>query len=400
VSAIAHVSPEARSRRRYDSWGPTWFGLLLGGMAVGIGCFLWQWTHGLGVTGLSNTVSWGMYIITFMFLVGVSAGGLIVVAGSELVESERFEPLSKLAVILSGSAIAAAAVSILPDLGRPQTAWKLFFQPHVTSPLVWDVVVIAFYLSIAVIDLWIMTRVRTRPGLLRRVAFVALPVAVLVHSVTAWIFGLLVARPFWNTALLAPMFISSALVSGVALLLIVAHVVDRVTDWHPPEYVFPDLGKLLVWFIGVDAFLLFAELLTGFASREPQHLAQLRVLLFGRLAWVFWSEIILGVAIPFVIFASPKLRASRAWLVTGASLALIGVFFKRVNILMSSLFEPLVGLAPGIPGGRPGQAFRPDQIYIPTWVEWGILIGIASFIGVLITLGVKYLVLPRRVATR
>jgi Ni/Fe-hydrogenase subunit HybB-like protein len=86
--------------------------------------------------------------------------------------------------------------------------------------------------------------------------------------------------------------------------------------------------------------------------------------------------------------------------VTGASLALIGVFFKRVNILMSSLFEPLVGLAPGIPGGRPGQAFRPDQIYIPTWVEWGILIGIASFIGVLITLGVKYLVLPRRVATR
>jgi molybdopterin-containing oxidoreductase family membrane subunit len=124
------------------------------------------------------------------------------------------------------------------------------------------------------------------------------------------------------------------------------------------------------------------------------------VLLFGRLAWVFWSEMILGVAIPFVIFAWPRLRASRAWLVTGASLALIGVFFKRVNILMSSLFEPLVGLAPGIPGGRPGQEFRPDQIYIPTWVEWGILIGIASFIGVLITLGVRYLVLPRRVAVR
>jgi molybdopterin-containing oxidoreductase family membrane subunit len=392
VSAITHVPSDARRGSGYSAW----VGLLAGGMALGLACFLWQWAHGLGVTGLSNTVSWGMYIITFMFLVGVSAGGLIVVAGSELIGTQRFEPLARLAVIVSGTAIAAAAVSILPDLGRPQAAWRLLFQPHLTSPLVWDVAVIAIYLSIAAIDLWIMARPTPRPGALRRVAFVALPVAVLVHSVTAWIFGLLVARPFWNTALLAPLFISSALVSGTALLLLVAHVAQRVTDWHPPERVFPDLARLLVWFIGVDAFLLFAEILTTYASRQPDHLDQLHVLLFGRLAWVFWMEILVGVAIPFVVFATPRLRASRNWLAVASALALIGVFFKRINILMSSLFEPLVGLQPGIPGGRPGQPFRPDQIYVPTWVEWGILVGIASFIGLLITLGVRYLVLAER----
>jgi molybdopterin-containing oxidoreductase family membrane subunit len=374
--------------------GRLWYGLLGVGLGVGLVAFGYQWWSGLGVTGLSNTISWGMYIITFMFLVGVSAGGLIVVAGSELVGSHRFEPLTRLAVIVSGTAIAAAAVSILPDLGRPQVAWKMLWQPHWTSPLIWDVIVIALYLTIAAIDLWILTRPEPRPGAMRTLAFVALPAAVLVHSVTAWIFGLLVARPFWNTALLAPMFVSSALVSGTALLIVVAEVVERTTDWDPPDRVFPDLGKLMLWFLGADAFLLFAEILTTYASRVPDHVEQLNVLLVGRLAPVFWAEVVLGVVAPFAIFAS-KLRERRAWVVAAAALALLGVFFKRINIVMTSMFLPLVGLAPGIPGGRPGQPFRPDPIYLPTAIEAGVLIGVASFVGLLITLGVRAFVIPR-----
>lgn len=391
MSAIAHAGHVAAPNLR----GRAWYGVLLVGMVVGVGSFAYQWTNGLTATGMSNTVSWGMYIISFMFLVGISAGGLIVVAGSELVGSNRFEPLNRLAIVVSATAIAAAAIAILPDLGRPQFVWKLFVQPNFTSPLVWDIAIITTYLAIAAVDLWIMTRPHPTPGALRTVAFVALPAAVLVHSVTAWIFGLMVARPFWNTALMAPLFVSSALVSGTALVILVAHVTQRTTDFSPPERVFPDLGRLMVWFIATDAFLLFTEILTTYTSRVPDHVEQLRVLLFGRLAWVFWSEVALGVILPLAIFATPRLRASRPWLVTGASVALVGVFFKRVNILMSALFEPLVGLAPGIPGGRPGQPFRPDQIYVPTWVEWGVLIGLASFVGLAITLGIRYLVLPR-----
>jgi molybdopterin-containing oxidoreductase family membrane subunit len=389
--SVATAATGLATRRR---WGSLWYGVLAGGMAVGLGCFLYQWSQGLGVTGLSNTISWGMYIITFMFLVGVSAGGLIVVAGAELVDSQRFERLTRLAVIVSGTAIAAAAVSIVPDLGRPQLIWKMLRQPHWTSPLIWDVIIITVYLSIAALDLWILTRPSPRPKAMRTMAFVALPAAVLVHSITAWIFGLLVARPFWNTALLAPMFISSALVSGTALLILVAHVVDRTTDWDPGERAFPDLGRLMVWFIGVDAFFLFAEILTTYASGVPDHLKQLNVLLVGRLAPVFWVEVGLGVVVPFAIFAS-RLRERRSWTVAAAALALLGVFFKRVNIVMTSMFEPLVGLEPGIPGGRAGQAFAPDPIYVPTWVEWGILLGIASFVGLLITLGVRAFVAPR-----
>ncbi|NMC72151.1 MAG: polysulfide reductase NrfD [Myxococcales bacterium] len=377
------------------AWGPAWHGLLVGGMVVGIGSFAYQWWNGLAVTGLSNTISWGAYIITFMFLVGISAGGLIVAAGAELVGSVRFASLQRLAVVLSGTAILTAALSILPDLGRPQFVWRMLRQPHWTSPLIWDVIIITVYLTIAGLDLYVLTRPIPRPGSLRRLAAVALPAAVLVHSITAWIFGLLVARPFWNTALLAPMFISSALVSGLGLLIVAAHLVQRWTDWKPQETVYEDLGGLLVWFLAADGFLLFTEVLTTYASRVPDHLEQLDVLLFGRLAPVFWAEIALGVLVPLAICVS-RLRRRRRWVVAAGTLAMAGVLAKRINIVMTSMYVPLVGLAPGIPNGRAGQGFVPAPVYVPTWVEFGILIGLASFFGMLVTLGVRYVVLPER----
>lgn len=114
--------------------GRLWYAVLAAGLAWGAAALGYQWWHGLTVTGLTNTVTWGLYIITFMFLVGVSAGGLIVVAGSELIGSEQLAPLSRLAVIVSGTAILAAGLSILPDLGRPGMVRKMLAQPNWTSP--------------------------------------------------------------------------------------------------------------------------------------------------------------------------------------------------------------------------------------------------------------------------
>lgn len=364
-----------------------WYAALGIGLVIGLGSFLYQWGNGLAVTGLSNTVSWGLYIVVFMFLVGISAGGLIVVAVSELMGTTRLARLNRLAVIVSGTAIAAAALSILPDLGRPELFWKMIVSPNLTSPLVWDMVVISIYLTIAAIDLYILTRPRPMHRWLRIMAMITLPVAVLVHSVTAWIFGLLVARPFWNTALMAPLFISSALVSGTALILLVTWIVSRTTSFSPPRHVFSDLGKLLAWFIAVDAFLLTAEVLTVYTSRVPYHTGPLDMLLFGQLAPLFWSEIALGLVVPFAIVAS-RFRHRMPWLLLASVLAVLGVFAKRVNILMPGMYEPLVGMAPGIPGGRPAQPFSIAQTYAPTWVEYGVVIGIFAFGATLITLGV------------
>lgn len=379
-----------------SAWaGYAWYAVLAAGLLIGLFSFGYQWANGLAVTGLTNSVTWGLYIVVFMFLVGISAGGLIVVAGAELADSHRFEPLNRLAVIVSGTAIAAAAVSIIPDLGRPHLAWLMITSPQPMSPLVWDMVVITVYLSIAAIDLWILTRPRPMPKSLRVMAIVSLPVAVLVHSVTAWIFGFLVARPFWNTAILAPLFISSALVSGTALVLVVAWVVRRRTSWDPPIRVFGDLGRLLAWFVAVDAFLLAAELITAWTSQTPYHLDPLMMLFTGRLAPLFWGQILLGVLVPFIVYATPRLRARTGLLVGAATLSILGVFAKRVNILMPGMYDPQVSQAPGIPLGRPGQGFGIDTLYVPTWVEYGVVIGIAAFAATLITIGVRRWVVPR-----
>jgi dimethyl sulfoxide reductase membrane subunit len=373
-----------------------WYAALAVGLAIGLYSFGYQLAGGLAVTGLTNTVTWGLYIVVFMFLVGVSAGGLIVVAGSELVGSHRLESLNRLAVIVSGTAVAAAAVSIIPDLGRPWLAWQMIVSPQPMSPLVWDMLVISVYFGIAGVDLWILTRPQPMARWLRFMAMITLPVAVLVHSVTAWIFGFLVARPFWNTAILAPLFISSALVSGTALVLIVAWIVRRVSSWDPPAHVFQDLAKLLAWFVAVDFFLLLAELVTAYTSQTSYHLAPLEMLFGGRQAPLFWGQLILGVLLPFLIYANPRLRSRMGLLLGAASLSVLGVFAKRVNILMPGMYEPQIGLPPGIPAGRAGQGFELGALYAPTWVEYGVVVGIGAFAATLVTIGVRRWVLPER----
>ena len=391
MSATAATVP--RAPRANAAW-TAWLTVLGLGLLIGFLSFVYQWRNGLGVTGLSNTITWGMYIISFMFLVGASAGGLIVVAGSELIGTERFKTLSRLAVVVSVAAVATAAGSILPDLGRPQLAWKMMVSPHFTSPLVWDMAVLSTYLIIGAVDLWLLSRPVVSERAMRVMAQITLPVAVVVHSVTAWIFGLMVARPFWNTPLLAPMFISSALVSGTALVILAALIARRWTHLPVEDEAFRGLGRLMLWFIAGDAFLLSAEILTTKLSGSPEHQHQLDVILTGRLAPVFWTEVILGVLVPFLVLTQAKLRRNPWVLGVVSVLAVVGVFFKRINILLSSEFEPLIDLAPGVPGGRPGQGFEVAAIYVPTWVEWGVLLGMAAFFCSLVTLGVHKIVLP------
>lgn len=394
MTTVVIPQPSDVAPRPHVTAWRVWVGVLGTGLLIGLGSFLYQWRSGLGVTGLSNTVTWGMYIVSFMFLVGASAGGLIVVAGSELLGTTRFKALSRLAVVVSVAAVATATGTILPDLGRPELAWRMITQPHLTSPLVWDMAVLLTYLVIGAVDLYLLSRPVVSEPAMRRMAQITLPLAVLVHSVTAWIFGLMVARPFWNTPLLAPLFITSALVSGTALVILVALVVRRTTAVRIPDAMLGSLGELMLWFIAADAFLLAAEVLTTLLSGSVEHQHQLQVILTGRLAPLFWSEVILGVVVPFVVLSRRELRSRPGVLATVSVLAVIGVFFKRINILLSSMFEPLVDLAPGLPGGRPGQPFTASEVYFPTWVEWGVLVGMAAFFCALVTLGVLRIVVP------
>lgn len=381
-----------------------WVAVLLALMGLGLAAWIYQLSNGLTVTGMNNVTSWGLYIIAFMYFVGLSAGVLIVMAGAHLMGARRFRPLSRVAVMLSGASILVAALFLLPDLGHPERAHRVVTSGQFFSPLVWDVFVIATYLGIAALYWWLLTRPRENQTALTVMAVVSLPAAVLLLSTDAWVLGLLVARPFANSPLLAPLFISSALVSGVALLLVVSLALRSLNLLKVGNEVLESLGKLIAWFIAIDLFLLFAEVLTAVASNVADHKEQVMLLLNGNLAGFFWPEVILGGLVPLAIFVLPQTRRSTGLLGLASMLALAGVLLKRISIMMASMSLPLIDLAPGQSLGRfvePGNRFwlRVGE-YTPTWVEWSVAAGIVAFGALVVTIGMRYLVARQMVTPR
>ena len=354
---------------------------------AGVGCWIWQLMNGLTVTGMSNGVSWGLYITMFMFFVGLSAGGLIVASSASVFHIKRFKAVAMPAIILSTVCICLAGMFILIDLGGIQRVWRMVTGPNPTSPLVWDMGVITLYLIINILYL-----VNMRRGNERTVTIIsrfALPCAILVHSVTAWIFGLQIAKEGWYSAIMAPIFVASAMDSGLALLLCTLAALKKTKVFDTSRDLMASLAGLLATCIAVDAFFIFCEVLTmaypGAAGAET-----LALMTAGPTAPFFWFEIIGGLVVPFCILVFAANR-EKTGLVVGASVLVIaGVLCKRLWLLFTSFIVPNVAGAPGVLGA---DGWSVLGAYAPTLPEVVIVLGVVSVGGLgFMALGSKLLV--------
>ena len=352
---------------------------------IGICCWVFQLLNGLGVTGMSNVNSWGAYICMFMLFVGLSAGGLIVASSAHVFGIERFKAVAKPAVICSTACICVAGMLVLVDLGGIQRVWRMFTGPNFMSPLLWDMCIITVYLVINILDLvWMQ---KGQEDKVRKLSYVALPVAILVHSVTAWIFGLQIARA-WYTAIMAPIFVVSALDSGLALLLLGLMLLDKVGIAKLDDGLMASLGKLLATFICVDAFFIGCELLTMAYPGAGEAVA-LGHMLTGATAPFFWAEVVGGLLVPFLILAVAKNREKRGMVALASILVVLGVACKRVWLLFTSFITPNVYGAAGITTGTaaaqsdPAAMWAATGSYAPTVPEVLIVVGVIS-VGVLI----------------
>jgi molybdopterin-containing oxidoreductase family membrane subunit len=210
---------------------------------------------------------------------------------------------------------------------------------------------------------------------LRLLSILSIPAAVLVHSVTAWILGLVKSQPGWHTAILAPLFIVSAIVSGVALTALAGLVSRNLLHIRVCDHAIDALGRILCFSIPVLAYFLVAELLTEIYPREPSALHVMRETIVGRYAPVFWFQIFASLVVPFVILASRRLRTT-----TGVGIAsllvVLGVLAERWNIVI----PPLTG-----------HTYLPYAMagYAPTFLELALTLGVYAG-GVLV-----YLVVTR-----
>lgn len=315
-------------------------------VCAAFGCWVWQQVAGLGVTGMSNAVSWGSYIMMFMFFVGLSAGGLIVASSAAVFHIEKYERVAIPAIICSLVCICLAGAFVLIDLGGIGRVWRMFTGPNFLSPLVWDMTVIALYLIINIIDLrFLVTGNHRGVEVLSRFA---LPCAILVHSVTAWIFGLEIAREAWNTAIMAPIFVASACDSGLALLIATLIGLEKMGRFHVGKELIANLAGLLAVFIAVDAYFIGCELLTTAYGGTEEGSFFLGQLCAGATAPFFWFEMIGGLLVPFCILVFAKNRRRRGVVAVSCVLVIAGVLCKRAWLLFTGFVMPNVYGAPGI----------------------------------------------------
>ncbi len=418
---LAADVPGARRWERWSGWMRqnlwlcVWVALLLITMGVGVIAFAYQFNQGLIVTGMRNPMMWGQYILYFMFFIGLSAGGLIVASSGRLFGATMFKPITRLAVVEATVAVLLAGIFILPDLGRPERVINILLHPNLTSPMVWDITIVIAYTMLSALYVWVYTRADlARRGswlafgtgtseralarderLKSTLAWVALPAAILLHSVTAWIFGLQISRGFWYSSIMAPMFIASALVSGLALVILVSLAARRLRKVEFRDDLVAFLGGLLGVFLAVEAFLVLAEYLTASYPGGTGESSAISRMLAGPYTPLFLVEVVMGLAIPFVILAVRRTRLRTSWVALASVLAIGGIFVHRLNLLLNGLSYAPIDLPPGLPigvdQGPAASSFAVTHWYVPTLVEYLVVAGVLAFGALLFTIALYWL---------
>lgn len=356
-------------------------GFLLALLAGALYAYGQQLTVGLAVTGLNSPAYWGLYIVNFVFFIGLSAGGIIVASLVHAFGLHQFRPVARIAELMAIGCLILATLFILLDLGRPDRLLFLFRHGRPQSPLIWDVTVINIYLFISLTYAYFGMRAdlvratgqvpRQRwlyrlltlgytdlspralardQKILRVLAVVGLVTAVALHTVTAWILGLVKARPGWHSAIIAPLFIVSATVSGLALLLVIAIFCRRALRLPIEEEVIKALGILLAFSIPVLGYFLFAELLTVLYARDPAAVHVFEEMMHGRYALVFWGNLIFGLLFPLAALGAIFLKLRRRVVLWGGLLAVpvIAVVSRQIPWAPPSLLSGVLGTALGV----------------------------------------------------
>jgi Ni/Fe-hydrogenase subunit HybB-like protein len=349
-------------------WG--WIGLLSVIILVGLFFYLQQWIYGLGITGLSRDVSWGLYIANMTFLVGVAASAVMLVLPYYLHNYKEFGRITILGEFLAVAAVMMAILFVVFDLGQPARLFNLMLHPSPNSVLFWDFIVLGIYLLLNLVIGWTMLDAQRKgeaaPTWVKPLIILSIPWAISIHTVTAFIYSGLAARPFWMTALLAPRFLASAFASGPALLIILGLIIKRVTRFDPGKAALQMLAKITTYGLIITLFFLIVEIFTVFYSNIPEHMAHFQYLLFGLngktalVPWM-WSSIVLAL-VAAALLLNPATRQREGILGIAAAAVIVSMWIDK-------------GLGLIVPGFIPSPTEEIIE-YLPTVPESLITLGI------------------------
>lgn len=358
-------------------------GVLAAVVGWGIIAYSLQLWYGLGVTGLRDYVMWGLYITNFVFFIGISHAGTLISAILRVTGTGWRRPITRLAEAITVFALLVAAPMVLIDMGRPDRILNILLHGRLQSPILWDVLSITTYLTGSLLylllplvpDLAILGRLPDLPAWKRQLygvlsmgwqgmpeqrllleraiatmAVVIIPVAVSVHTVVSWIFGMTL-RAGWNSSIFGPYFVFGAIFSGIAGVIVAMatfrwmyRLEEYITEAH-----FRRMGYLLLALALIYGYFTFAEYLTPAYKMEIAERGYLAAVLTGQFAPVFWFTQIGGVLVPVLLLTAPglsgvqRLRAA-PWLQPRLALTALAAT-AGLLIFISLSASPVAGMS-------------------------------------------------------
>ena len=355
-------------------WG--WLSLLLMIMGAGAVSYLVQFNYGLGATGMSRDVTWGIYISQFTFLVGVAAGGLMLVLPYYLHDYKAFGRITILGEFMAIAAIVMCLMFIIADLGQPMRATNVILFPTPNSMLFYDMIVLNGYLFLNVLCGTVVLVSEYKgikyPNWVKPFIYLSIPWAISIHTVTAFLYSGLPGRHFWLTAVLAPRFLASAFAAGPALLLVIALIMQKTAGFDVGRTAKDKLVTIIGYAAILNFFLVGCELFTGYYSNLPGHMHTLDYLFFGlvdhstgimhnNLVPFMRAFVVMGVVGIALIFAARRAK-SDAMLATACILIFISFWIDK-------------GLGLVLGGFVPSPMHHITE-YVPTVVEVGVALGV------------------------
>jgi Ni/Fe-hydrogenase subunit HybB-like protein len=293
-------------------------------------------------------VSWGFYIANFTYLVGVAAGGVMVVMPYYLHDYKAFGKVTVLGEFLAIAAVLMCMMFILVDLGQPMRVFNVPLYPTPHSVLFWDMIVLSGYLFLNVVIGWNVLeaeRNQTHYQLwLKPFIYLSIPWAISIHTVTAYLYSGLPGRGFWLTAILAPRFLSSAFAAGPALLILLCMIIRKISNFDPGKEQIQSLAKIVAYAISINVFFFLCEVFTSFYSNIPEHMDHIKYLfvgLQGKGAYVPWMWTSMGLMVlSIILLVNPLTRKNEGVLVAACVAVIIGTWIDKGLGMISGGFVP------------------------------------------------------------
>jgi molybdopterin-containing oxidoreductase family membrane subunit len=411
------VSADILRNVRFNKGFILWMGFLTVTLALCLYAYTLQLKKGLGVTGLRDVTSWGIYIANFVFFVATSLVGMLISSVLGLAGAKWIKPIARIAEIIAIAFASVAGLVIISDMGRPDRLPYVFLFGRVQSPILWDITVVTTYFFVSLL-LWFLplipdlaiskTRLTGRPEFLikiydflslnwihhtrqyeklyqsmRILLILIIPLAFAIHTVTSWLFAL-TPRAGWDSSIFGPYFISGAFVSGTSAVIIAMYFfrVNYKLHKYLTEDHFEKIARVLVLVSIIYIYFNLNEFLVPGYKLKTLDAIHLKELFSGKYAMLFWLVQIIGLVIPVLLLLFRKIRRPLPMMIISV-FVLGAAWLKRYIIVVPPQAHPFL----------PVQNVPVEWVvYKPTLIE--ISVTLASIILVLIIITVLSKLFP------